>query len=272
MGAASLGQVHLARLAKDHTEVVVKVLRPGIDVLVETRRVDQAISTREIFGLEHLRIQFAPPRWIETIGEESYLVNTISIHIVFSTYQLLTANQYKWEPDMIELKPLKPEAFSAALDKARRYRLLNEPDEAESICHDILESTPYHQEALITLLLSLTDKFPQSGINPAFEQAQEIVPRLDNSYSKSYYLAVIFERRAKFHLKHGGFGTGTLAHHWFIKAMDAFSQALSEDDPKNQEAVLRWNSCARILNSRPDVKAEDTGGAEPLLDTYDTPH
>jgi len=59
---------------------------------------------------------------------------------------------------MIELKPLKPEAVSAALDKARRYRLLNEPDEAESICHDILESTPDHQEALITLLLSLTDK------------------------------------------------------------------------------------------------------------------
>ncbi len=36
LGAASLGQVHLARLAKDHTEVVVKVLRPDIDILVET--------------------------------------------------------------------------------------------------------------------------------------------------------------------------------------------------------------------------------------------
>ena len=173
---------------------------------------------------------------------------------------------------MIELKPLNSEAFSAALEKARRYRLLNEPDEAESICLDILASQPGHQEALITLLLSLTDKFPQSGINPAFEQAQEIVPQLDSSYSKSYYLGVIFERRAKFHLKHGGLGSGTAAYHWFVKAMDAFSEALSADDPKNQEAVLRWNSCARILNSRPDVKAEDSGDAEPLLDTYDTPH
>ena len=36
VGAASLGQVHLARLAEDNTEVAVKVLRPGIDILVET--------------------------------------------------------------------------------------------------------------------------------------------------------------------------------------------------------------------------------------------
>lgn len=36
LGAASLGQVHLARLAATHAEVVIKVLRPGIDVLVET--------------------------------------------------------------------------------------------------------------------------------------------------------------------------------------------------------------------------------------------
>ena len=36
LGAASLGQVHPARLAKNHAAVVVKVLRPGIDILVET--------------------------------------------------------------------------------------------------------------------------------------------------------------------------------------------------------------------------------------------
>jgi hypothetical protein len=173
---------------------------------------------------------------------------------------------------MIELKPLKPEAISAALDKAKRYRLLNEPDEAESICLDILAGNPDHQEALIVLLLALTDKFRHSGINPAFAQAQEIVPNLANSYSKSYYLGVIFERRAKFHLKQGGPGAGTAAYDWFVKAMEAFSEALSADDPKNQEAVVRWNSCARILNSRQDVKADDSGGSEMLMDSFETPH
>ncbi|MCP4339669.1 MAG: hypothetical protein GY799_12460 [Desulfobulbaceae bacterium] len=169
---------------------------------------------------------------------------------------------------MINLKPLKTEAISAALEKAKRYRLLNEPDDAESICLDILANQADHQDALVTLLLALTDKFPHSGVNPAFEQAKEIVPKLDSSYSKSYYLGVIFERRAKFHLKQGGLGTGTAAYDWFVKAMDAFSEALSADDPKNQEAVLRWNSCARILNSRPEVKADDSSGTEMMLDTY----
>jgi hypothetical protein len=173
---------------------------------------------------------------------------------------------------MIDLKPLKPEAFSAALERARRYRLLNEPDEAESICLDVLANQPDHQEALITLLLSLTDKFVHSGINPAFEQAQEIVPQLDGSYSKTYYLGVIFERRAKFHLKQGGPGAGTAAYGWFVKAMDAFAEALDSHDPKNQEAVLRWNSCARILNSHSDVKADEPEGDQMMLDTFETPH
>lgn len=173
---------------------------------------------------------------------------------------------------MIQLKPLKPEATVAALEKAKRYRLLNEPDEAESICLDILTGQPDNQDALITLLLALTDKFRHSGISPAFEQAQQVIDKLDSSYNKAYYLGVIFERRAKSHLNQGGPGAGTAAHAWFVKAMAAFDEALAADDPKNQEAVLRWNSCARILNGRPDLKADDSIEGEMLLDTFDMPH
>ena len=173
---------------------------------------------------------------------------------------------------MIDLKPLKSEAFNAALDKAKRYRLLNEPDDAESICLDILAVEPDHQEALITLLLALTDKFQTAGIATAFEQAQDIVAKLDGSNSKAYYLGVILERRAKFHLRQGGPGAGTAAYPWFIKAMDAYGEALADDDPKNQDAVLRWNACARILNSYPEIKADDSSEAEMLLDSFETPH
>ena len=67
---------------------------------------------------------------------------------------------------MIELKKLPTESIPAALEMARRYRLLNEPDAAESICLDILVVDPRHQETLITLLLALTDKFSHSGLNP----------------------------------------------------------------------------------------------------------
>ena len=69
---------------------------------------------------------------------------------------------------MIELKPLKIEAVPSALEKATHYRLLNEPEETESICLDILTVVPDHQEALVLCLLASTDKFPIAGLNPAF--------------------------------------------------------------------------------------------------------
>ena len=46
LGAASLGQAHLARLAESGQEVVVKVLRPRIDVLVETDLAAIALALR----------------------------------------------------------------------------------------------------------------------------------------------------------------------------------------------------------------------------------
>jgi hypothetical protein len=173
---------------------------------------------------------------------------------------------------MVELKTLTPEAVPSALEKAKRYRLLNEPDEAESICLDILEVDAAHQEALILLLLSLTDKFPDEGLNPAYERAREIVDRLGSAYCKSYYTGIIDERRAKFHLKQGGPGSGAVAYDWFVKAMKAYGEALAGCDPDNQDAVLRWNSCARFINSNPDLKMFDADGSEMLLDSFDTPH
>jgi hypothetical protein len=51
---------------------------------------------------------------------------------------------------MAELKQLHKDAIPAALEKAERYRLLNEPGEAESICLDILAVDPDNQRAVIS--------------------------------------------------------------------------------------------------------------------------
>lgn len=173
---------------------------------------------------------------------------------------------------MVELRTLTADAVPSALEKAKRYRLLNEPEEAESICQDILAVDPAHQEALITLLLAITDKFVDVGLQPTFEQAREIVERLDTAYCKSYYTGIIFERRAKFHFKQGGPGSGAVAYDWFARAMQQYGQALAGCDPDNQDAVLRWNSCARFINSHSDLKSFDAERGEMLLDPYDTPH
>lgn len=173
---------------------------------------------------------------------------------------------------MIELKQITADAIPAALVKAKQYRLLNEPNEAESICLDILAADPDHQEALITLLLALTDKFGENGLVPAFDQAKHIVERLDSSRSKHYYEGIIFERRGKFHLKQGGPGSGGVAYDWLARAMESFDQSLAESDKENQDTVLRWNSCARLMNEHPDVKPFEGDSREMLMDAFETPH
>jgi hypothetical protein len=58
-----------------------------------------------------------------------------------------------------DLKPISREGVPAALRKAERYRLINDPSSAESICRDVLTVDPGNQQALVTLLLAITDQF-----------------------------------------------------------------------------------------------------------------
>src|SRR5258708_32699526 len=98
---------------------------------------------------------------------------------------------------MYRLKPLSKDAVPAALAKAERYRLLNEPGEAESICLDVLQVDPDHQEALVMLILALTDQFPQESHSTrnAPARAVDLVSRLSDEYDRHYYSGIIRERR-----------------------------------------------------------------------------
>lgn len=51
------------------------------------------------------------------------------------------------KPRVFELKPLSKKAIPRAIEKADRYRLLNEPSDAESICLDVLAVDPENQRA-----------------------------------------------------------------------------------------------------------------------------
>ena len=149
---------------------------------------------------------------------------------------------------MFNLKPLSPSAIPAALEKAMRYRLLNEPGEAESICLDVLGLEPEHQQALVLLLLALTDRFGK-GYAIGFTQAQEILPRLRDSYDRAYYAGIIRERRAKAYLGQSAPGTGFNAYELLREAMDCYEQAEAIRPAGNDDAVLRWNACARLIMS-----------------------
>ena len=161
---------------------------------------------------------------------------------------------------MFELKQLSADAIPAALEKALRYRLLNDPAEAESICHDILRIDPDNQQALVNLLLALTDRFGE-GYAVGVTQAQEVLFQLKDEYERAYYAGIICERRAKAQLSRGHPGSGHDAYELLREAMTWYERAEAVRPVKNDDALLHWNTCARVimgnqLTPRADEKVE----------------
>ena len=132
-----------------------------------------------------------------------------------------------------------------ALVKAERYRLLNQPREAESICRDVLRTDAENQQGIIVLLLALTDQFGQ-GFGVHVEHAQRLLPRILDEYEREYYAGVILERWAKTHLDQGT--PRYVVHDWLRNAMSAYERAEGVRPPENDDAILRWNACARLMH------------------------
>ena len=165
---------------------------------------------------------------------------------------------------MIPLKPLSVDAVPAALARAERYRLLNEPDQAESICLDILAAEPGRKEAVVTLLLATTDRFGRDDAAPV-SRAQELAASLDSAYERSYYRGLIAERRARSLLDSHSPGRALSAGVWIREAMEHYEAAEALRPPGNDDARLRWNACARVLNAHPVLREIDTEPAVPLM-------
>jgi hypothetical protein len=162
-----------------------------------------------------------------------------------------------------QLKTLSPEAVDRALARAERYRLLNEPGEAQSICLDALAIQPDNQAALTTLLLALSDQFDEDSSCVA--DAWATVARLRDDYERTYYTGLVHERRAKALLRHGRPGSATRAYEWLRSAMASYESAEGIRPSGNDDALLRWNACARLIMRDHHLvpKVEERG--EPLL-------
>src|SRR5207244_9024583 len=106
-----------------------------------------------------------------------------------------------------ELKILSTAAIPAALERAERYRLLNEPAQAESICLDILAADPENRQAIVLLLLSLSDQFSEN-IPDNLDRACSLLPRLRDEYLQAYYQGILFERQARVYIRPAAHGSG----------------------------------------------------------------
>ena len=168
---------------------------------------------------------------------------------------------------MFRLKPLSKEGIEAALRKAERYRLLNEPWEAESICRDVREVDAKHQEALVTLLLALTDQFALEWGRRDLEAARALLPRLQREYEREYYAGIIAERWAKRLLAQEAPGTGAAVYRWLEEAMRCYERAERLRPTGEDDAILRWNTCARLIMRHEHVRpAPADEGTEPPLE------
>jgi hypothetical protein len=153
---------------------------------------------------------------------------------------------------MFELKALTLEAIPAALEKALRYRVLNQPEQAESICEDVLRVEPDNQEALAMLILARTDRFGgPRAVSP--QRARELLPRLQGEYERAYYDGIIWEREAIARLRSDLPGMGPTIFACFRRAMECYQRGEHIRPPGNDDALLRWNSCVRIINAHPDI-------------------
>jgi hypothetical protein len=162
-----------------------------------------------------------------------------------------------------ELKSLSREAIPEALAKAERYRLIEEPSQAESICLDILRIDPANQAALITLLLSLTDQF---GTEATPARAREVLSRLLGEYERAYYAGIICERSARARMRQPLPSGRFRIYEEFIDAMKWYEKAEALRPPGNDDAILRWNTCARTLMRHSDLRPQREERLEPVLD------
>ena len=165
---------------------------------------------------------------------------------------------------MFELKPISREAIPAALEKAMRYRLLNEPGEAESICLDVLRIEPTNQQALVMLVLAVSDRFGKDyAISDT--QADRVVAQLTDPYERAYFSGIICERKGKVVLGRGRPGAGFDAHDWFREAMSWYEKAETMRPAGNDDALLHWNACARII-TRNNLQSRPRDEREPGLE------
>lgn len=167
---------------------------------------------------------------------------------------------------MANLKPISQKAIPAALEKANHYRLLNQPWQAESICRDILRTEPDNQQVIYTLILAITDQFEEGKFKTSLAKAIEMVSKLTDEYQAEYCTGLIYERQALSAFKRRTPRAGYIAYEYIQRAMMHYEEAEKLRPETNDESVLRWNACARLIQKHKLTSSQDDKGTEPLLD------
>ena len=146
----------------------------------------------------------------------------------------------------MKLKNISKRTIPQAQEKALRYRLLNHPWLAESICRDILEIDPDNQETIYTLILAITDQY-ENKYRMSVPESLKVVSKLKNPYQHDYCKGIIYERQAAAALKRANPRSGYIAYEYLEQAMYWYEKAEKIKPEDNDESILRWNACVRMI-------------------------
>jgi len=143
------------------------------------------------------------------------------------------------------MRKLEEKNLSAAVSLAMHYRDLNQPEEAESICRDVLDVAPDNEAALRTLGLALTDRFLEDYLT-LFDEACATFARLGSPYERVYYAGIAWERYGKAQLRAG---RAHNALHAYEEAIERFEEAERLGPRDEPAAILHYNHCVRALGA-----------------------
>ena len=129
-----------------------------------------------------------------------------------------------------------------------------------------IEIDATNRQALVRLILALTDQFGRTASTALFKEARELVAELDGEYERMYYEGIVCERRGKSHFERRQPGSGQVAHEWYEKAMEWFAKAEALHPPNVEDAKLRWNTCARMLMKHDSIRAPEPDTTPQLLE------
>jgi len=167
--------------------------------------------------------------------------------------------------EQFKLKPISRESIPRAIQKAERYRLINQSWAAESICRDVLEIDPSNQQVLVMFVLALTDQLADDH-GHIMRTVHETLPRISDPYQRAYYTGIAHERSGQALLHRGGMGSGAMAYDALRDAMSWYERAESIRPAGNDDAILRWNTCARLISGNSQLGPHTESAYEPALE------
>jgi hypothetical protein len=110
---------------------------------------------------------------------------------------------------------------------------------------------PENQAAKRLFGLALADQFT-GGERDSYSEAERTFQSLTDPYERLYFVGLLRERHAKAELSagHAAYMITALLR----EALRLFEQAEAIRPPGNDEVILRWNRCVRLIQSPPELE------------------